>query len=147
MTEAELLTVAQSAFEQVGQLFAQVITINFAMAAAVFYFLNEARTAMKVFAFTLYGVGMLMYVGFIGVETRMWDSVTTALRAFPADSLSAPSRTLLALNGDWLLGATSIFLHVAYLILAAGSFFLLFFWKKDAHHARVTARKESAPSS
>ncbi|MET0545706.1 MAG: hypothetical protein ABWZ40_05290 [Caulobacterales bacterium] len=133
MSEAELLSLAQNAIEQVASLFAQVITINFALAAAVFYFLNEARLQMKIFAAIIYGVGMLMYVGFIGVQTRMWDSATMALQAMPPASLSAPAAALLKLTNDPLLLATTLFLHIGLLILTIGSLFLVFFWKKDAH--------------
>jgi hypothetical protein len=133
MSEAELLTLGQNAFEQVAMLFAQVITINFALAAAVFYFLNEARLPMKIFAAIIYGVGMLMYVGFIGVQAKIWDAVTLSIEAMPADRLSLPARAILKLNDDWLIATTGLFLNVGLWVLGIGSLFLLFFWKKDAH--------------
>ena len=145
MTEAELLMVAQSAFEQVEMLFAQVITINFALAAAVFYFLNEARLPMKIFAAAIYSVGMLMYVGFIGVQAKVWDAVMRQLIATPPERLSLPAQAMRSLDDDWLISITGIFLNIGLLILPIGSLFLLFFWKKDAHHAHV-ARKVGAQS-
>ncbi len=133
MTESELLQVAESAFEQVAMLFAQVITINFALAAAVFYFLNEARLPMKIFAAVIYGVGMLMYVGFIGVQAKIWDAVMRALAAMPPERLSLPAQAVRKLDDDWLISITGLFLNIGLWILAIGSLFLLFFWKKDAH--------------
>lgn len=133
MSEAELLNLAQDAFEQVAMLFAQVITINFALAAAVFYFLNEARLPMKIFAAVIYGVGMLMYVGFIGVQAKVWDAVMRTLAAQPAESLSLPAQAMKALDNDWLIATTGLFLNIGLWVLGVGSLFLLFFWKKDAH--------------
>lgn len=143
MTEAELLTIGQSAFEQVAMLFAQVITINFALAAAVFYFLNEARLPMKVFAAVIYGVGMLMYVGFIGVQAKIWDAVMRALAATPPEKLSLPAQAMRSLDDDWLISITGVFLNAGIWILGIGSLFLLFFWKKDAH---LTPVKPKAPN-
>jgi hypothetical protein len=143
MTEAELLQLGQSAFEQVATLYAQLITINFALAAAVFYFLHEARLPMKIFAAVIYGVGSLMYVCFIGVQAKIWDGVTLTLAAMPAEKLSLPAQAILAIDDDWLMWATGYFLNVGLLLLGIGSLFLLFFWKKDAH---MTPPKPNAPS-
>jgi hypothetical protein len=72
MTEAELLQLGQNAFEQVATLYAQLITINFALAAAVFYFLHEARLPMKIFAAVIYGVGSLMSATGYFLNLGLW---------------------------------------------------------------------------
>ncbi|HEV7693823.1 MAG TPA: hypothetical protein VGO52_23515 [Hyphomonadaceae bacterium] len=144
MSEAELMMLAQGAFEQVGQLFAQVITVNFAMAAAIFYFLNEAKLPMKVFAFVIYVGGMVMYVGFIHVETAVWDSVIVALQAIGPDNLSAPGKAMLGMDNSWLLVATALFLNFGYLGLAGGCAYLLFFWKRPPHLPAHPAHGPSA---
>jgi hypothetical protein len=88
---------------------------------------------MKIFAAVIYGVGSLMYVCFIGVQAKIWDGVTRTLAATPPEKLSLPAQAIRALDDDWLISATGLFLNIGLWILAIGSFFLLFFWKKDAH--------------
>jgi hypothetical protein len=145
VTENELLQLAESAFEQVAMLYAQVITINFALAAAVYYFLSEARLPMKIFAAMIYSVGMLMYVGFIGIQAKIWDAVTRALDAMPPENLSLPAKTINGLEDDWLIALTGVFLNVGLWILGIGSLFLLFFWKKDAHLAPAKPKAPAPP--
>jgi hypothetical protein len=117
VTESELLQLAQNAFEQVAMLYAQVITINFALAAAVYYFLNEARLPMKIFAAVIYGIGMMLYVSFIGIQAKIWDAVTKALIAMPPESRSLPSQAILAIDDDWLLALTAVFLNGGFWVL------------------------------
>jgi len=54
MSEIDLLTLARSTTENQISLFTQVITITFAMIVGIYYFLHQARTAMKVFAYAAY---------------------------------------------------------------------------------------------
>src|SRR5262245_37913543 len=59
MTGPDLLALVRSTDQQIAVLFGQMISITFAMIAAIYYFLNRARLTLKLFAFACYGVGML----------------------------------------------------------------------------------------
>ena len=128
MSETDLITLATSLVENITSLFTQIITINFAMVVAIYYFLNQAKRAMKVFAFVAYGVGMLMFF-FRALEAT--NLLFVALQQMHA--LSHPSfvtQQFLAMQQSWLGIGTSAFSNAAYLILWIGIFYLLFFWKK-----------------
>ena len=61
MSELDLLNLARSTTQNEIGYFTQMITINFAMVVAIYYFLNQAQLAMKLFAFVAYMVGMLLF--------------------------------------------------------------------------------------
>jgi hypothetical protein len=109
-------------------MFAQIITINFAMVVAIYYFLNQAKRAMKIFAFVAYGVGMLMFFFRALEQTSVLVAALQELRAIPHPS--NVTQQLLAMQQSWLGVSTSTFFNVAYLILWIGAFYLLFFWKR-----------------
>ncbi len=135
MTDLELLTLARSTSDNITGDFSQVITINFAMVVAIYYFLNQARLGMKLFAFLVYLIGMLMYVGVMLVETNVHAAAVTALAALPQQSMSGPAREYVALSGTWLYGATSLLKNLSLWVLAIGMAYLLFFWRKADHIA------------
>jgi hypothetical protein len=81
VSELDLLNLARSTTEHQVNWFAQVITINFGMAVAIYYFLNGARIALKIFAFFAYTTGMLVLLGEMLVEV----GVIEALRALSAE--------------------------------------------------------------
>ena len=43
--------------------FAQMLTINFAMVVAIYYFLNAAKMTLTLFSFFAYSVGMIVLLG------------------------------------------------------------------------------------
>jgi hypothetical protein len=51
MSALELLNLARACTGNITSYFSQVITITFAMVVAIYYFLNQAKLGMKVFAF------------------------------------------------------------------------------------------------
>ena len=128
MTELDLLTLGRAATQNEIGYFTQVITINFAMIVAIYYFLNRAQTTMKVFAFFAYMVGMAMFIGQMLLETSMKYTVREALKALP--NPSRVTQEYIGLSGTWLGIGTSLLFNVAIWILWLGVFYLLFFWKK-----------------
>ncbi|HEY1707290.1 MAG TPA: hypothetical protein VGG10_03425 [Rhizomicrobium sp.] len=128
MSETDLITFAMARAESITGLFAQIITINFAMVVAIYYFLNQAKRAMKIFAFIAYGVGMLMFFFRALEQTSMLVAALQQLRALPRPS--PVTQQLLAMTQSWLGVSTSTFFNVAYLILWIGTFYLLFIWKR-----------------
>jgi len=133
MTELELLTLARGTTDAEMTYFAQMITINFAMVVAIYYFLNQARMAMKLFAYVAYSVGMGLFFTQMLFETNLKVTLLQSLAALPHP---APITVrYLALYQTWLGTTTSIFMNGAIWVLAIGVFYLLFFWKKDARAA------------
>ncbi|MBS0275194.1 MAG: hypothetical protein JSR55_12560 [Proteobacteria bacterium] len=129
MTELDLLNLARSATENEISLFAQVITINFAMVVGIYYFLHGARMAMKVFAFAVYLIGMLLFLGQMLMETSLKIEVLNAMRALPHPSVV--TQDYVGLSGTWLAHATSLLFNGAFWLLCIGIGYLTFFWDKD----------------
>jgi len=131
MTELDLLTLARSMSDDITALFAQIITINFAMIVAIFYFLNQAKKPIKIFAFIAYGVGMLMFFGRALEQTSLLFSALQQMRQLPHPSYL--TQQFIGLQGTWLGIATSVLFNVAYWLLWIGVTYLLFFWRKEEH--------------
>jgi hypothetical protein len=129
MNELDLLTLARAATANEVGMFTQVITINFAMVVAIYYFLHQARLAMRIFAFVAYLVGMLLYLSQMLIETNFKFVVFIALKSLP--HLSAATQEYIGLYDTWLGKTTSMLFNGAFWILAVGVFYLLFFWRKD----------------
>lgn len=64
MSELDILNLARSRGHSISSEFAQVITITFAMVVAIYYFLHQAGSRMKVFAFAIYTCGRREEKGF-----------------------------------------------------------------------------------
>jgi hypothetical protein len=131
MTELDLLNLARSATANEVGWFEQMITINFAMVVAVYYFLSAARLPLKLFAFTAYTIGMLVFLGEILIETNIKAGVMEVLRALP--SPARPTVHYLAVMDSWVGTTTVVVFNSAFWILWIGMVYLLFFWKKSEH--------------
>ncbi|MBI3678546.1 MAG: hypothetical protein HY243_18205 [Proteobacteria bacterium] len=130
MTELDLLNLARSTTQNEVSMFGQVITINFAMVVAIYYFLNQANLVMKIFTyFFAYLVGMMLYLGEMLLETNVKSAVLQSLRALPHPS--SVTQRYLGVGDSWLGLATSVLFNGAFWILALTMFYLLFFWKKS----------------
>ena len=132
MTELDLLNLARSTTEHEVTWFAQMITINFAMVVAIYYFLHGAKIALKIFSFFAYTVGILVLLGEMLVETNVKAGVVEALRALPAEHLSRPSAHYLAVFDSWVSLVTRITFNLSVWLLWFGIFYLLFFWKRHS---------------
>ncbi|HXC57467.1 MAG TPA: hypothetical protein VNU97_19365 [Rhizomicrobium sp.] len=138
MTELDLLNLSRATTANEIAYFGQMITINFAMIVAIYYFLNQARLAMKLFSFIAYMVGMMLFLGEMLLETNMKIAVLDSLRALP--HASPVTLRYLDLYGTWLNVTTSILFNGAVWIFCIGVFYLLFFWKKMPEERDVTIR-------
>lgn len=130
MTELELLELSRGTTTASIGYFTQMITITFAMIVAVYYFLNQARLAMKIFAYLAYMVGMMLFLGQMLFETNMKVTILQMLKALPHPS--PVTLRYLALYDTWLSETIAILMNGAIWTLCLGIFYLLFFWKKDA---------------
>ena len=90
MSELDSLNLARSTTEHQVTWFAQMITINFGMVVAIYYFLHGAKLAFKIFTFFAYSVGMMVLLGEMLVEANIKVGVIEALHALPAEHLSRP---------------------------------------------------------
>lgn len=130
MSELDLLNLARSCGQTISSDFAQVITINFAMVVATYYFLHRAGLGMKLFVFAIYTCGMLAYLGMMLSESNVAVGVFDALGAIPQAAQSLPTQHLLALHGSWIGKTASALLNVAYWVLWLAIGYLVFFWRK-----------------
>ena len=137
MTELDLLSLARGATANEMSWFTQMITITFAMVVAIYYFLNQAKIALKVFSFVAYMTGMLVYLGQMLIESNIKTTALIALRAMPAAQLSPPVQQYVGVTGNWLGVATAVVFNSAFWVLWIGIFYLLFFWKKKTEERDV----------
>lgn len=131
MSEAELFAVIQQVNEQYGSLFAEIITINFAMIVAIWYFLHRARLAFKAAAFAFYAIGMLALIGMMLTQANYKSQALNALRAIPEGKRSAFGSAILDVQDSWLAIFTSVLMNGSLWVLAAVVAWPLFFWKGD----------------
>ena len=139
MTELDLLNLARAITAVEIGYFTQMITINFAMIVAIYYFLNQANLTMKILAFIAYLVGMALFLGEMLFETNVKVTVLDLLKVLPHPSVL--TARYLAIYDSWLGKAVAVMLNGAIWILVLGVFYLLFFWKKSPEQRDVTIRK------
>lgn len=132
MTEAEIFQVYSNANAAIQALYGQVISINFAMVVAIFYFLNRSGPVIKTLAFVVYLIGTFMFVGLMLEESNIKAMALRTLAAIPATAASPMTADLLGLSASWLFATTAVFLNGALWTMAAAVAFLLFAWKKPA---------------
>src|SRR5580698_9722683 len=124
MTEADLLNLAHTYNQDVPTAFGQIITITFAMVVGVYYFLNQAKLGLKIFAFIAYSIGMFMYFSFMLGSSYIARGITSDLRALQHASVA--TGTYLAIGDSWLTVVESIFVNVGFWVLWLGVGYLLF---------------------
>jgi hypothetical protein len=126
VSELDLLNLARSTTEHEVAWFAQMLTVNFAMVVAIYYFLNTAKMTLKLFSFFAYTVGMIVLLGQMLVEANVKVGAIEALKALPADQLSRPSVHYIAVTKSWVALATSITFNLSFWLLWLGILYLLF---------------------
>jgi hypothetical protein len=131
VSELELLNLARSTTENQVSWFAQMITVNFGMIVAIYYFLHSARILLKLFTFFAYTVGMLVLLGEMLVETNIKSGAIEALRALPSAQLSRPTVHYLAVYDSWVSLTTRVTFNLAVWLFWLGTFYLLFFWRRN----------------
>jgi hypothetical protein len=132
VSELDLLNLARSTTEHEVTWFAQMITVNFGMVVAIYYFLHSARIALKMFTFFAYAVGMLVLLGQMLVETNIKQGAIESLRALPADHLSRPVVRYLSVYDSWVAFTTQITFNLSVWLFMIGVFYLLFLWKRNS---------------
>jgi hypothetical protein len=134
MSELDLLSLARSATANEVSWFGEIVTINFAMIVGIYYFLNQARLPLRVFAFIAYMIGMLVFLGEMLIESGLKYMVLVQMRALPHPSPIL--QEYIGVTDSWLGRTTSFVFNSAFWILWIGVFYLLFFFNKSAHETR-----------
>src|ERR1700761_3469826 len=133
VTELDLLSLGRAASDDIVTEFGQIVTITFAMVIGIFYFLNQAKLGLKVFAYLIYSIGMFLYFGVMVVNTNVVLGVKEGLEALPPDHLSRPTLHYLAVNNSWV--------HVVESTLMTGGFLVLgLFFARKADHEPAAER-------
>jgi hypothetical protein len=131
MGEVELIGVIRDVNAQFATLFGQIITINFGMIVAIYYFLHRSPLLFRVAAFVFYAIGMLALIGLMLQQGNYQLEAVAALAALPAEHRSLMANSVLVLNQSWLLRASDFFLNISLWVLFAVVAYLLFRWRGD----------------
>ena len=81
MSEFDLVNLGRSVTANELNWFGEMITVNFAMIVAIYYFLSQARVTLKVFSFIVYTVGILVFFCEMVMEGNLKFAVMAALRS------------------------------------------------------------------
>jgi hypothetical protein len=133
MGETELIAVIRDADAQYGLLFGQIITINFAMIVAIYYFLHRAPLLFRIAAFSFYSIGMLTLIGFMLLQSTLKLNAMEALQALPSRSRLAD--IVLGVHESSLAKVTAFFFNVSVWALFVVIAYLLFWWRGDPERA------------
>ena len=133
MSESELLTLAHAYNDSITAAFGQIITITFAMVIGIYYFLNQAKIGLKIFACIVYSIGMFLYFGLMVASSNVILGIHEALRALSAAHVSRPTAHLLSVNDSWVGTASAALIMGGFWILWLGVAWLLFVWRKADH--------------
>ena len=131
MGETELIGMIRDVDAQYAVLFGQIITINFAMIVAIYYFLHRSALLFRMAAFVFYAIGMLALIGMMLEQSNYKNQALIALSALPPARRSAVTESLLAVSQSWVFHATSFFLNASLWVLFAVVAYLLFWWRGD----------------
>lgn len=129
MSQAEIFNLIQQVQDQYAALFAQVITINFAMIVAVFYFLHRTSLRFRVAAFLFYITGMLALVGMMLHAANVKAIALGALTAIPAGERDGVVAAYLAFQDSWLARASALFQNASVWLLLGVVSYMLFLWR------------------
>ena len=147
MSELELLNLARSTTEHQVAWFAQMLSVNFAMVVAIYYFLHRATIALRLFSFFAYTVGMLVFLGQMLGETNVKVGALEALRALPVALLSRPSVYYLAFLDSRVALITRVTFNLSVWLLWIGVFYLLFFSQRHWTSNRAMQRTADRPNA
>src|SRR4051794_35188877 len=143
MGETELIGIIRDVNVQYSVLFGQIITINFAMIVAIYYFLHRTTVLFRIAAFGFYTIGMLALIGLMLEQSNFKSEALIALAAIPPANQSQMTESVLALHRSWLTQATALFLDVSLWVLFVAVAYLLFGWRGDPE-ARGRKNPEAA---
>jgi hypothetical protein len=137
MGETELIGLIRDVNVQYATLFGEIITINFAMIVAIYYFLHRASLVFRIASFSFYAIGMLALIGLMLEQANYKYQALAALAALPPHQRSRLGDVVIAIHQSWLSQVTGFFLNASLWVLFAAIAFLLFGWRGDPEKPRV----------
>lgn len=139
MSQTDLFNLVQQVQDQYGTLFAHVITINFAMIVAIYYFLHRTRFVFRIAAFGVYLIGMLTLVGLMLQQANFKKLVLQEMQAMASTGQAAMVANFLQLQESWLFQSARLFQNLSLWILIVVIGYMLFFWKNPTTADRSVA--------
>lgn len=125
MGESELFDVIEGVSDLYATLMGMVITVNFAMVAAVWGPLRRAGPTLKLAAFMLYLTGMGLLGAMLVQQAHVRDQALAALRMLEGERSPFIAAYLATQQGGWF-ALVWLFQHIAPLLLVVGVAWLLF---------------------
>lgn len=125
MSKSELIGMIRDVDAQYAALFGEVIAINFAMIAAIYYFLRRSALLFRMVAFGFYAIGILALGGGMRRQAEFSDQARAALAAAAPGQRSPIATKVLTLDQSWWFQASTFF-NVGIWVLAAVIAYLLF---------------------
>ncbi len=127
MNEYDLLDLLVETRKAQGEAIGLLITLNFAMFGASYYYLNQTANGIKVLTFALYTMGYIILAGLFHLHTDTLVGLRYDLKESGFDSFAARAwinqqNDLAVQIIDWSLVGASVFLWL-------GAAYLLFVWR------------------
>lgn len=123
MTEYELLDYLVETRKGQGEALGLLVTLNFAMFSASYYFLNTTTNGLKILSFVLYTLGFIVFGGLFYLHTKTLVAARIQLSESGADGLLAKAwiaqQDALAvqiIDAAWMGGSVFLWLGAAYLL-------------------------------
>lgn len=142
MSGTDLFTIVAEVSAQYATLFGMIISINFAMIVATWYFLHRARLGFRIAAFGFYLTGMGMLAGMLLQQANVKGRAIEALQALPPEGRAGFIDAYLATQSSWLFDLVALFQNGALWLLVGAVAYLLFVWKGEGAEIRVIETRE-----
>ncbi len=135
MTELEMIQIVEGTIEQITTIFGQIIAITFAMVVAIYYFLNTAPLRLKIAAFMLYSIGIVMYFLLAVRQSVVAAAVSSVYADLPDEDVGPVILAMREFSESFPSLLMNVLINLSALALWLGVFYLLFFWKKPEEKA------------
>jgi hypothetical protein len=129
MTQAEIVALIQNVHEQYAVLFAQALTVSFAVIVATYYFLHRTSARFRVAVLFTYLVGMLAVSGQMLQQANLKRLAVGTLEALPVSERAGVAQGVLDLQGSWLFRGTGVLQNASLWMLVGIVAYMLFWWR------------------
>lgn len=130
MTELEMITLLQDVLAQITEIFGQIVAITFAMVVATYYFLNTASLRLRIAAFTLYSIGMIMYFLLAVRQSVLSGALAAQYETADPQTIGPILSAIRDFSDTPVALMLNLSLNLSAIALWIGIFYLVFIWKK-----------------
>ncbi len=127
MNEHDLLSLLVETRKAQGESIGLLITLNFAMFGASYYYLNHTTNGIKFLTFTLHTLGYIVLAGLFHLHTDTLVGLRYDLKASGFDSFAA--RAWMSQQNDFAVRVIDWALVSASVFLWLGTAYLVFVWR------------------